>query len=117
RGDRAVPRGARQLVDALPAAGVGDLVVVLDERDEPVAGEVERRLPAAAAVPPVLLPLVKEPVLRGGHQLARGAEVVGEVALVLAGDGDPGGVVEVVVPEGVEPAAAAVGRADEVAVL
>jgi hypothetical protein len=53
-------------VQPLAARGVGDLIVVLDEVDERLGREIERRAPAPLALPLVTLPLEQVAVLGGG---------------------------------------------------
>ena len=104
--------GLVELVEPLAAAGVGDLVVVLDEGDECAPAAARRPgVPRRLLLPLVALALVEVAVLDRRDELLRRAEVVGVVGLVVAGQRDHGAVVEVVVPERVEAIAALLGRA------
>src|SRR6185503_18287819 len=87
---------------ALAEPEVGDLIVVLEEGDEPVARDAADRTPARLALPRVELALIEEAALDRRHQLLRRPAVVVEVAVDDAGQRDPRGVVEVVVPQRVE---------------
>ena len=113
RGDRPQAAGGRRPVQAEAAAHVGELVVVLDEDDEPLRLEVEGRGAAGLLLPAVALALVEEAVLRGRDQLLRAPLVVAQVGLVAAGQRHDGAVVEVVVPQGVEAEAAPLAGPDE----
>ena len=95
----------------LPAEPVRHLVVVLREQHEGARRERARRGAAALPLPAVALSLVEEPVPHARDQLARRAAVVGEVGLAPArADGDARAVMEVVVPEAVEPEATGLQR-------
>ena len=61
-------------------------------------------------LPLVALPLIEEAVLGGGDELARPAAIIGVIGLVVSGQRDHGAVMEIVVPQGVEPVAAVLGR-------
>ena len=111
------PARAGQPVQPRPVERVRDVVVVLEERHEPRRVEVERGPAAAVPLPRVALALVEVAPPHGGDQLLGRAAVVGVVGLVPPGEGDEGGVVEVVVPERVETVAAGLAGADEPCVL
>jgi hypothetical protein len=113
RGHRAQRAGRAHLVQPLAHAGVGHLVVVLEEVHEAPRRDAERRRAAPPPLPLVPLPLVEEAVLRRRHELARRAAVVGEVRLVAQREPDVGAVVPVVVPDRVEVAPALGGGGDE----
>ena len=53
----------------------------------------------------------------GGDELARAAAVIGVIGLVMSGQRDHGAVMKIVVPQRVEPVAAALGRAHQPGVL
>ena len=90
---------------------VGDLVVVLEVRDETGVWQIERRCSSPLLLPRVILPLIEEAVPCDRPQLARAPEIVAEVRVLAPGERDARGVVRVVVPERVDPPAApALGR-------
>ncbi len=74
-------------------------------------------VPRPLPLPRVSLPLVEKPSLDGRDELLGGPGVVAEVRLGAPREGDRRGVVEVVVPQGVEVVAAGRHRADEPHVL
>src|SRR5580704_13368711 len=109
-GHRAKPARARQRVTALSGAGVGDLVVVLQKDNKAFRWEVKRRRAARFPLPLVALALIEETVLGGSDELARAAAVIRVVGLVMSGQCHHGAMTKVVVPQGVEPVTAALGR-------
>src|SRR5690606_2409507 len=113
RHDRAVPARRRTEPDAHTAAGVGQLIVILHEVQERVPRNARRGRAPALVLPLVTLALVEEAALDGGYELLRGAEVVGVVRLAAARERHDSGVVEVVVPQGVQTVAAVLERQDE----
>ena len=74
-------------------------------------------MPRALLLPLVALPLIKETVFGGGDEFARTAAIVRVVGLVMSGQRDHGAVMEIVVPQRVEPVTAALGRARQLGVL
>src|SRR6186997_1864693 len=96
-----------RLVKPFTAArgGVGDLVVVLEEGNEPLRRKTERRRSAARPLPLVALSLKEKAPLGQGDELLRGAAIVGVIGFTTPGQGDHGGMMKVVVPESVEPVA------------
>src|SRR5690606_39519089 len=72
---------------ALPiSAGVGHLVVVVEEVDEGGPGQVERRRAAILALPGVPLTLVQPAPARGADQLLGPPARLRQVGLVAAGE-------------------------------
>ncbi len=112
-GHRAQPAGARQRVTALASAGIGDLIMVLQKDDKAFRRQIERRCAARFALPLVALPLIKKPVLGGRDELARAAAVIRVVGFVPAGQRDRSAVMEIVVPQRVEPVAAVLSRSQQ----
>src|SRR5205823_5284480 len=84
-------------------AEVGDLIVILEEMDEAMVREAARRSPAWLVLPRVDLALIQKSVHQGREELLHAAAVVVQVALGKARRRDPRGVVEVVVPQRIEP--------------
>src|SRR6201989_584436 len=116
-GHRAKAARARQRVTALSGSGIGDLVVVLQKDDKAFRREVEGRRAARVPLPLVALALIEETVLGGGNELARPTAVIRVVGFVMPGQRYHGAVMEVVVPQGVEPVTAALGRTRQLGVL
>src|SRR2546423_10329542 len=116
-GHRAKPARARQRVTALSGAGIGDLVVVLQKDDKAFRREVERRRAASVPLPMVALALIEETVLGGSNELARPTAVIRVVGFVMPGQRYHGAVMEVVVPQGVEPVTAVLRRTRQLGVL
>src|SRR6185436_5619873 len=106
RGEGAIPGGRRDPVQTRTERGVGDLVVILDIRDERVWREIEAGRASRFLLPAVPLPLIQVPVFRAGNELLRGARVVAVVRLAPARQRDDRGVVIVVVPERIEATSA-----------
>ena len=91
---------------------VADLIVILQE--DHAGGGQSRRVsgePRGCLLPVVPLTLVEKSVAYAGNEFLRAAGVVEEVAVAAAGERDFRGVMEVVVPHGIEPEAAC-SRAD-----
>src|ERR1700716_1259061 len=86
-------------------------------RVEAFCREVEGRRAARFPLPLVALPLIEETVLGGGDELARAAAVIRVVGLVTSGQRHHGAVMEVVIPQGVEPVTAPLGRTRQLGVL
>jgi hypothetical protein len=74
-------------------------------------------VPRAFRLPLVALPLIEETVLGSGNELAWATAIIRVVGLVMSGQRNHGAVMEVVVPQGVEPVTAALGRARQLGVL
>src|SRR5688500_11907122 len=98
-------------------AGVGDLVVVLDEGDATRGRDVETRPAAAIGLPGIELPLEQEAVFGRGDELLRDAGVIAVVGLPPPGHRDDCRMVEVVVPHRVDAVAALLRAADQAGVL
>src|SRR6202041_1409040 len=79
--------------------------------------EVERRRAASVPLPLVALALIEETVLGGGNELARPTAVIRVVRFVMPGQRYHGAVMEVVVPQGVEPVTAVLGGARQLGML
>ncbi len=105
--------GARRPVQSLAARRVGDLVVVLEEDDEPSRVDVESRMAASLILPGVALALKEVSPFEGAQQLLRRTRVVRIVGLSVARQRDARRVMKVVVPDCVETEAAARERPDE----
>jgi hypothetical protein len=98
-GDRPVSPWRGELAAAQPGGRIGDLVVVLDEADEYVRGDPERRGAAPLLLPRVALPLVEIAVLERGHEFLGVPAVVAVVGVVARGEHHLCAVMEIVVPE------------------
>src|SRR5262249_10872244 len=105
RGHRAPATGARQLVAAQSAGRVGDLVVILKERDERRRLKSPARGAARSALPVVVLTLKQVAILGRRDELLRLAASVAVVRLRASGERDHRAVMKVVVPEAVEAVA------------
>ena len=108
-GQRAQRRRIDEVHEALAVAEVGDLVVILEEVDEPLASVSARRGAARLALPGEHLTLVEKAAHQRRDQLLRRAAIVAEVAVDEPGRGDARRVVEVVVPQRIEPELEQVG--------
>src|SRR5262249_21253327 len=106
RGHRLEASGAGPPAQALAAARVRELVVVFDVVDEMRWRKPPGRRSTALRLPLVALPLVEAAVFDRRNELLRRACVIGVVSVVAAGERDGGGVMEVVVPQPVEPESA-----------
>jgi hypothetical protein len=96
---------ARLEIQTLSASGVRHLVVIFEKRDELRRLEIEGRSSAPLLLPGVALPLKQIPPLDGADHLLRSADVVSIIGLAAPRERDARGVVQVVVPERVEPTA------------
>src|SRR5690606_11865281 len=96
---------------------VGNLVVVLEERDESARRHTARIGAARPLLPSCLLSLVEESPRGAAHQFLRRAEVVAIIRLAMTGGGNPRRMVEVIVPDRVQPVAIIAGGPDEPRVL
>ena len=117
RRHRAPAARARDLMAPRAARGVRHLIVVLQKRDERRRRHPPRRRAARLALPVVVLSLEQIPVLGRRDQFLRLAARVAVVRLGVAGERDHRAVVEIVVPDGVEAAAAVGDRPHEPRVL
>ena len=113
RGHRLVQARAGQELDPVAAGRVGDLVVILQAGDEGGGVDAEGRGAAVRLAEAVELALEQEAPLDRRDQLLRRAVVVGVIGLGTLGHRHRGGVVEVVVPDRVEPVTALLDRADQ----
>src|SRR5208283_5677678 len=77
----------------------------------------KRRRTARFLLPLVGLPLIQEAVFGGSDQLARAAAVVRVISLMTSGQCHRGAVMEIIVPQRVEPITAALGRAHQPGLL
>ena len=84
---------------------------------EALRAEIQRHRAAALLLPGIALALKQEAPADRRHQLLRVAEMVREVGFVVAGQRDDRAVVEVVVPERVQPVAAAIRRTHQLRLL
>ena len=114
---RATPAGAGQRVQPRTGHRVGDLIVVLQEHDKGFGRQVESRGTARLLLPDITLALIEEAVFRGCHELARSAAVIAVIGLAPSGQRHHGAVMKIVVPQRVEPAAAALRRPREPGLL
>ena len=103
--------------ESLAAARVGDLIVVLQIVDEAPGLDAARRRAAPRLLPRVDLTLKQVSTLRGGHELLGRASVVAEIRLGLAGQRHVRRMMEVVVPDAIEPVPADLEWPDEPGVL
>ncbi len=99
---RSRPR-ARELVNAPAGECVRHLIVVLERGDEGVRGLIECRRAARFVLPAIVLALEQEPVFHGGEQLLRRAPIIREVSVPAVRRRDARAVVEVIVPQRIEP--------------
>src|SRR6266850_6240123 len=112
-----IPAGTGQPMAAQAAAGVSDLIVILNE------GHKRRRLQsktgraATLFLPGIPLPLVEVAPLERRDKLLGRAVIIGVIGLVAPGQRYHGAVVEVIVPEGIEAIAALRWRAYQVGLL
>ena len=102
---------------AQAAAGIGDLVVILDEGHERRRLQSKTGRAATLLLPGIPLPLVEVAPLERRDKLLGRAVIIGVIGLVAPGQRDHGAVVEVIVPEGIEPIAALRWRAYQVGLL
>ena len=109
RGHGPVAAGRSMQARAFPIDGVGDLIMVCDERHHALRRQVAAGPATAFFLPAVKLPLVKKAVLDRGDKFLRRAAVVGVVGRVAAGQRDERGVMQVIVPKAIEPVAAGGG--------
>src|SRR5262245_8228991 len=101
------------MVTSLAAPRIGDLVVILNEVYEGRGRNLQTRCSARFLLPFVPLALIKVTVLDRGDELLRFAEVVGVIGFVPPGHRHHRAVVEIVIPERVDPITALLGRPDE----
>src|SRR5207249_12270006 len=87
------------------------------EHDERCRRRVERRRSPRLLLPDIALPLVEKAVLRGGNNLARRAAIIAVIGLPPPGQRHHRAMVKIIVPQRVEPIAAAPLRADEARLL
>src|SRR5271154_567529 len=116
-GHRAKPARARQRVTSLSGAGIGDLIVVLQKDNKTFRREIERGRAARFLLPLVALPLIEKAVFGGSDEFARATAVVRIVRLVMASQCHHSTVMEVVIPQRVEPVSAPLGWAHQLCVL
>src|ERR1700682_614393 len=93
-------------MEALSPGRIGHLIVVLDIGDELRGPQVQTRCAAPLLLPFVALALVEIPVLDGGYQLLRFAEVIRVICFIVSREGHPGAVMEIVVPQRINTVAA-----------
>ena len=86
--------------------------MVLEKRDESRSLKTEGRRAAIPVLPRVPLALIQESPLGQRHELLGRSRVVGVVRLTKTGRGDAGGVVKVVVPDGIEAEASLLPRTE-----
>ena len=101
------------MMQPLPGARVRDLIVIVDEDDEMLGADVERRRSATLLLPRIRLALIQESILRRRHKLLRNPAIAAQIGFVATGDGDARRVMEIVVPETVERRAALIARAKQ----
>ena len=102
---------------AFSGGGIGDLVVVLQKDDEAFCGEIKRWRTAGFSLPLVALPLIEKAVLGCSDELPRAAAVIRVVGLMMSGQRNHCAVMEIVVPQRVEPITAALGWAHQLGLL
>src|SRR5688500_7630672 len=102
---------------ALAAAGIRDLIVILNVSDEGARFQTSRRRAAPVLLPFVSLPLVEISVFHCGKELLRRAPVVGVIRVGPAGQRNDHGVVVVVVPETIHAVAAPVDGSCKLSLL
>src|ERR1051325_2634554 len=98
--------GRGELPETPSVDAVRNLIVALDVVDEPLRRRSEQRRAATILLPGVVLPLIQIPVLRGRDELLWRSAIAREIRLGATGECDAGGVMEVIVPDSVEPGAA-----------
>src|SRR5690606_18563986 len=96
------PAGACQLLQSLTGRAVGDLIVILQERDELLGRQSTRWAAAELLLPRVPLSLVQVPAFCGRDQFLRAALILAVIVFGLSGGGDAARVMEVVVPRAVQ---------------
>ena len=84
---------------------IGDLVVVFQKGDCAPGLQMEERCSAWSFLPGIILTLKKKTPFCCRDKLLRFAEVVRVIAFAVSGQTHKGGMVEVIVPHTVEPAA------------
>src|SRR5437870_10902555 len=91
--------------------------MVLQKNDKGLSRKIESRGAARPALPKVALALIEEAVLRRGDELARPAAVIAVIGLAPPGQRDHRAVMEIIVPQRVEPVSALLRRASEASLL
>src|SRR5688572_18686108 len=91
--------------------------MILEKVDEPRGFDIPRRRTAPLLLPGVVLALVEKAVFGGRHELLRRPQVIRVVRLTPAGERDHGGVMPVVVPEGIQTESAFVRGSEEADIL
>src|SRR3954466_1916189 len=105
-----MPTRRCERVRTQPGRRVRDLVVVLQELHKMRRGTSAGGATAIQTLPRVPLSLVQMPVPNRRNQLLRTARIVAVIRFGMAGRGDAGRMMKVVVPNAVRPPAAPIGR-------
>ena len=91
--------------------------MVLQKDDKAFCGEIKRWRTAGFSLPLIALPLIEKAVFCGSDELARAAAVVGVISLMTSSQCHHGAVMEIIVPQRVEPITAAFRRAHQLGLL
>src|SRR5581483_1411041 len=94
-----VPTRTGQFVNALAPGRVGNLVVILEKRDEGGRRQAQRGRASWLLLPEVVLSLVKVTPFQRRDELLGSAQVIAVVGLVTTGQGHASCVMEIVIPE------------------
>ena len=117
RGQRAELPWRAQLGQPSPGGRVRNLVVILEEMNELVRWPIECRCSTTILLPAEMLSLKEEPTLRGGQQFLARPAIVGVVRLAKPCQRDAGGVMEIVVVQRVQLAAATIRWTEQLRLL
>ena len=104
--------GGNQAGKPFAPAGIGDLIVVLDEPNELLSWPVLRRAAIMAPAIARIFPVENESLASGFRQISQGAEIH-EKAFALAGKQSVERVVKIVVPLRVERVPSRITRVDD----
>src|SRR5262249_4234744 len=84
-GQRAVPAGSAALMETPAVQGVGDLIVVLEIRDEVLRQKIERRRASRLLLPFVPLSLIEVAEAAARDEFLRGPQIVPVIRFAAAG--------------------------------
>src|ERR1019366_3797696 len=102
----AIPARAGQSARTQPGAGVGDLVMVLQEDDEGRRRDPRGRGAAPLLLPAIELSLIEKAAFGHGYKLLWQAEIIAQVGLAASRQRGVGAVVKIVIPDAVEAVSA-----------
>src|SRR4029434_7038449 len=98
RGHCPIHSGMGCLVNALAAAEICHLIMILQEMDEGSGFQSARPTSATLPLPGKVLSLVQKTALHGGDKLLRRAAIIGIIGFVMAGLCHHGGMMKIIVP-------------------